>query len=67
VVHAGLMKMIAAAERFEALRAANPEVGSDAPESAVEVGKPAATRPSKSKAPRRRPASGADLPGAVDP
>ena len=67
VVHAGLMKMIAAAERFEALRAANPEVGSDAPESAVEVGKPAATRPSKSKAPRRRTASGADLPNAIDP
>ena len=65
VVHAALMKMIDAAERFELLRTADPDPGSDAP--AIGTGKPAASGRPSAKAPRRRPGSDADFANPVDP
>jgi DNA-binding MarR family transcriptional regulator len=65
VVHAALMKMIAAAERFEALQSADPETGSDA--RGVGVGKSAASGRSATKAARRGSAADADFANPIDP
>jgi DNA-binding MarR family transcriptional regulator len=56
-VHAGLMKMIAAAERFESLRAASTAAGS----------KSATSKRAKTKALRQRPSPRADFLNRVDP
>ena len=65
VVHAALMKMIAAAERFEALLSADPETGSDA--RGIGVGKSAASGRSATKAARRGSAADADFANPIDP